>query len=156
MASQVNERETNSLGNSEKLGREERSKTSAKRSFHQLRTKGKVNVRASKFEPSTNTNEISVNRMDIAPTTILAQIGARNANSVGKKFWGWYTLTAEDIKEVGCNVKPTPLKENPYHADIVIPVILETDDRKNAIREYARDLAYRAEFLPWGEWTNEI
>ena len=156
MADQVKEQETNPLGNSETFGRDERSEKRAKRSFRQLKTNGKAKVRASIFEPPKNSNEISVNRMDLASETKLAEIGMRNANLIGKNFWGWYIFTTEDIIGVGCSVGSTPSKDNPFHADIFIPVELETEGYRHAIKQYAISLAYCADFLPWGEWTNEI
>ncbi len=56
----------------------------------------------------------------------------------------------------GCSVRPSPLDNNPYHADILIPVPLDSEERRYAVIEYARDLAYRATFLPWGEWTDKL
>lgn len=53
-------------------------------------------------------------------------------------------------------MEPSPSDENPYHADIIIPVALDAEERRDEVREYARDLAYHSEFLPWGEWTDEI
>ncbi|MCY4201540.1 MAG: hypothetical protein OXC63_14705 [Aestuariivita sp.] len=86
----------------------------------------------------------------------LAALGEQNAGMSGKKFWGWYTITAENVEQVGCRVFPTPLDGSPYHADIVMPVALGTKVRRDAIREYAIGLAYCTEFLPWGEWTQEV
>ncbi len=111
---------------------------------------------ASKFEPPKDTNEISVNRMDLAPSVTLAELGVRNAGLSGKKFWGWYTLVAGDVKDIGCKAIPTPLDDNPYHADIPMPVSLDAEDRRDALKEYAIELAYRATFVPWGEWTSEV
>ncbi|MCY4191924.1 MAG: hypothetical protein OXD42_11520 [Rhodospirillaceae bacterium] len=156
MTSQIDEQEIVPLGKDERLGREERSKTSAKRSFRRLKAEGKAQVHASKFEPPRNTNEISVNRLDLASEATLAELGAQNASMSGKEFWGWYTILASDVEEVGCRTIPTPLDGNPYHADIVVPVTLDAEDRRDTIREYAIDLAYRATFVPWGEWTSEI
>ena len=94
--------------------------------------------------------------MDLAPTATMAELGRRNALPSGKSFWGWYTLTAGDVEAVGCSVKPSPSDDNPYHADILIPVPFDAEERRDAVVEYARDLAYHATFLPWGEWTSEL
>ena len=143
------------LDKDETLGRDERSETRAKRCLRQLRSVGDVKVHASKFEPPRNSNEISVNRMDLASNKVLAELGKQNAIKTEKKFWGWYTIMVEDVEKVGCRVVPTPSDDNPCHADIVMPVALDTEDSKDALREYARDLAYHAKFLPWGEWADE-
>ncbi len=153
------------IEDSETFGRDERSVsgTRAKSMFRQLKKGGKANVKAAVFEPPRNTNEISVNRLSLATKNTLAEIGERNANLMKcprsghkNKFWGWYTLTASDIRESGCSIKPTPLNDNPYHADIVVPVSPEAEKSKDAFREYAKVLAYRAKFVPWGKWTTEM
>ena len=89
--------------------------------------------------------------MDFAPEAELAEIGSRNAEHSGNTFWGWYTFTALDVEEVGCSVRFSPLPDNPYHGDIVLPVALDAEDRRDALREYAMGLAYRAMFQPWGD-----
>ena len=94
--------------------------------------------------------------MDLAPKATLAEMGVRNASLSGKEFWGWYILTVKDIEDVGCKIIPSPLEDNPYHADILVPVALDAKDRKDALREYAIGLAYSATFSPWGEWPSEI
>lgn len=141
------------IAKTEKLGREEQFQSDAKRAYRRLKTDGKARVRVSKFIPPKSTNEISTNRMDLAPVATMAELGTRNASLSGKRFWGWYTLAADDVEEVGCRVQPSPLDDNPYHADILIPVALDAEDRKDAIREYAMGLAYHADFCPWGDWT---
>ena len=156
MISQTDKQEPKPLEKGEKLGRDERSRTSARRSFRRLKAEGRARVPATKFEPPNNTNEISVNRMDLTPTVTLAELGVRNARLINKQFWGWYTLTAGDVENVGCRVASTPLDDNPYHADIVVPVPLDAEDRKDTLREYAIGLAYSSTFVPWGEWTSDI
>ncbi|MCY4301295.1 MAG: hypothetical protein OXC68_06110 [Aestuariivita sp.] len=156
MTIQIDEQETTLFGHDEKLGRDERSESGAKRSFRRLRAEGGVRVHASKFEPPRNTNEISVNRMDLASAAVLAELGTQNASTSGRRFWGWYTIMMKDVEEVGCCVVPTPLDGNPYHADIVVPIALDAEDRKDVLREYARDLAYHATFVPWGEWIKKV
>ena len=69
-----------------------------------------------------------------------------------KSFWGWYVLSVIDVEEVGCSVKPSLYRDNSYHADIIVPVALDADDRQNELREIAIDLAYRANFQSWGDW----
>ena len=93
--------------------------------------------------------------MDKAPAATMAELGTRNAESNGKSFWGWYIITAGDVERVGCNVSASPSEDNPYHADIIIPVPLDTEERRDTVIEYARDLAYHAEFRPWGSWSSE-
>ena len=94
--------------------------------------------------------------MDFASMDSLAAMASRNAEKLGKRFWGWYTLTAADIREANCDIQSTPLEGNPYHADVTVPVNLDAEDRTDALRETAMDLAARAKFFPWGNWIKEI
>lgn len=135
----------------ENLGREERSRSSAKRAHGKLAKGEPGHARVNKFTPPRNCNDLSVNRMDFAPEGELAAIACRNAEHSGQAFWGWYTLTVADVEEVGCAARPSPLLDNPYHADIVLPVAVDAEDRRDALREYAMGLAYRATFRPWGD-----
>ena len=153
MNKQLGEGIPGSIEKGDRLGREERSQRNARRSFRRLKREGEARAPVSRFDPPKDSNEISVNRMDLVPVATMAELGMRNASSSGKSFWGWYILTAEDVEEVGCSVKPSPSDDNPYHADIVIPVALDAEERQDEVIEYARDLAYHATFLPWGEWT---
>lgn len=137
------------------LGREEYSEKSAKYAHRNRDTKSRGGPRVRKFLPPRDKNEISVNRLGLASDSVLAEIGNRNAASQQKSFWGWYVLTASDIREADCNVEPSPLPKNPYHADIEVPVALDANDRRDALFEYARDLAYCAKFQPWGNWTED-
>ena len=139
----------------ERLGREESSERNARKAFRRQREDGEDWAPVSKFKPPGNSNEISVNRMDMAPPGDIAEIGQRNASRLKKSFWGWYILSASDVKSTGCSVLPSPLLDNPYHADVVVPVPPDAEDRRDAMTEFARDLAYCATFLPWGDWTGE-
>ena len=140
----------------DRLAREEWSRRSARRSFRKRIQKMRERVPVARFMPPKNSNEISVNRLDLTSDEEMASIGVRNARNLEKEFWGWYVLTARDVEEEGCAVRSSPLLDNPYHADIVLPVPLDAEDRKNALREYAMGLAYRAAFQPWGEWTKDV
>lgn len=138
----------------DKLGREEWSESAAKKSYRRYLVEGMARAPVARFKPPKNSSEISVNRMDLAPAETMAELGKRNAESNGKSFWGWYILTAGDVEGVGCSVSASPLEDNPHHADIIIPVPLDAEERRDAVIEYARDLAYHAEFRPWGSWSN--
>ena len=153
MNERLGEEAPGSIAKEDRLGREERSQKSARRSFRRLKEEGKARVPVLRFKSPRNSNEIPVNRMDLAPVDTMAELGMRNARSLGKSFWGWYILTTGDVEGVGCSVKPSPLDDNPYHADIVIPVALDAEGRRDDVIEYATGLAYHSTFLPWGEWT---
>lgn len=145
-----------SIEPTDKLGREERSESGAKRAIRRLDAMGGARAPVARFKPPKGSNEISVNRMGLAPDDQMAEIGMKNAESLNKSFWGWYILSAGDVEAVGCSLRLSPLLDNPYHADIIIPVALDAEDTRDALIEFARDLAYHATFQPWGDWTKEL
>lgn len=137
----------------DELGREERSQSGAKRAYRRRGRTGDRRVSVDRFKPPKNSNEISVNRMRLASNLEMAQIGMRNASLQNKLFWGWYIISAGDVEAVGCAVLVSPLPDNEYHADIVFPVALDAEDRRDLLIEYAMGLAYHARFCAWGDWT---
>ena len=141
-----------SISAEEKLGREEHWERDAKHAFRNRNTNSRRGPRFRKFLPPNNSNEISVNRLGLASNSEMAEIGICNATALKKSFWGWYVLSVIDVEQVGCNVKPSPYRDNPYHADIIVPVALDAEERRYELIEIARDLAYRAIFQWWGDW----
>ena len=86
--------------------------------------------------------------MDHADLGELAELAQKNTTLANRELWGWYTLSAAQIREVNCDVHSSPLPTNPYHADILIPVDPSANESKDAIRQYAHDLALNAHFVP--------
>ena len=143
------------IANHEKLGRHEWSGTSARKvQGRQIRGES-LRVQVNRFKPPDNSCELSVDRMDHATLGKLAELAEQNTTRQNVSLRGWYTLSATDVAEAKCNVQSSPFPENPYHADIVIPVNLGAADSRDALIEYAWDLAYRAGFEPWGGWQSE-
>ena len=89
--------------------------------------------------------------MNFADASVLAELAKNNTTRSNPTFMGLYTLSKGDVTEADCNVQSSPLTSNPYHADILIPVNLHTADSRDALTEFARDLAYRAKFESWGD-----
>ena len=134
------------------LGREESSESTAKKVYRNRHSKSRGGPSVRRFKAPKNSNKISVNRLGFATDSEMAEIGIQHAAALRKEFWGWYVLNAGDVEEVGCAVDPSPALDNRYHADIVVPVALDAKERNEELIEYARDLAYRASFRPWGDW----
>ena len=111
-------------------------------------------MQVNKFLPPDESCELSVDRMNLADRSELAELALKNTTRKDPSLRGWYTLSAGDVAEAKCNVQPSPWPGNPYHADILIPVDLRAADSRDALMEYARDLAYRADFEPWGDWQD--
>ncbi len=142
---------------SDQLGREARSQTEARKALRKQKRGMVGHARMTVFRPPDNASEISVNRMGFASDAEMAEIGIRNAAADrGRLFWGWYILSAGDIGAAGCSVEPSPTRDNPYHADIVMPVALGAEDRRDALTEYAKDLSDCAIFRPWGSWVDGV
>ena len=106
--------------------------------------------------PPKGSCELSVDRMDHATREELAGLAEKNTTRHNPLLWGWYTLSAAEVGEAKCSVKSSPWEGNPYHADILIPVNLGAADSRDDLMEYARDLAYCAEFVSWGDWPDAV
>ena len=57
----------------------------------------------------------------------------------GASFYGWAVVTADAASADGRQVLATPLSNNPYHADIVLPELAAHNLRTQ--REHAQKLA---------------
>ena len=60
-----------------------------------------------------------------------------------KEFRGWAILNVNDASANGRTVVPSPLEENPYHADICLN-LPDDDERRERQKEHSVDLAARA------------
>ncbi len=60
-----------------------------------------------------------------------------------RKFRGWVILIVHDAAANGRTVVPSPLEDNPYHAEICLD-LPDGEDRRDIQKEHALDLAARA------------
>ena len=115
------------------------------------------------FFDSDASGEISVHRLTpragdipsaesgLASDETMAKIGDRDAAARGAKegttrtFYGWGELSVQDAAGDGRKVLATPLPENPWHADIILP---SADVGDKARRQHAENLAGRAIWRP--------
>ena len=120
-------------------------------------------VPSSVFFDSPASGAISVHRLTSRPGEIpaadsglasdetMAEIGDRDAAERGAKdgttrtFYGWGELSVQDAAEDGRKVIASPLPENPWHADIILPA---ADVGDKARRRHAENLAARAIWRP--------
>ena len=89
--------------------------------------------------------EISTNLYDCVPLADATKYGDVRAKDAGaREIRGWLVIPGEVGRRNGRSVNRTPLPENPYHADIVLPEAhAETwEDAEVHLRE----------FLSSGEW----
>ena len=122
------------IGQDEELGR---SVFSRRRAIRARRSR----VPADVFLEKEGEPKISVERLSVAPpdeaTEIAEAVAAkRNANAT---FCGWAVLTASSARENGREALASPIENNPYHADIVLPEAA-VEDREEQKR-HALELA---------------
>ena len=118
------------MASGENLGRSVLSSSQARRArrsrvpFHLfLEKKGKTHL--------------SVDRLDIAPQEEAVQIADRMAAARHRAFYGWAVVVVEEASANGRQVIASPLHENPYHADIILPdaVIEDREEQKRHAKE---------------------
>ena len=83
--------------------------------------------------------KISVDRLSVAPLEDVVKISERVAAERGASFYGWAIVAAKRIRENRREVIATPLSDNPYHADILLPKSA-VEDRENQ-QQHAQELA---------------
>lgn len=83
--------------------------------------------------------KISVDRMSVAPLEEVVKVAERVAAGRDASFYGWAIVTAKRIRENKREVVATPLPENPYHAEILLPEGA-AEDREEQQR-HAQELA---------------
>lgn len=89
---------------------------------------------------------ISVDRLDSAPSldklVEIADIAAVNRQ---RSFYGWAILKAEKAINDGREVLASPQKNNPYHADIILPD--EATEKLEIQQSHAQQLADSATWM---------
>ena len=70
---------------------------------------------------------LSVDRLDLAPPEEAIEIAERVAAGRRATFYGWAVVAADRAAANGRRVAATPLPDNPYHADVVLPDIAVED-----------------------------
>lgn len=140
----------------EELGRVITSRREAKRV-----RRGRSPVRS--FLPKRGERRLSVDRLTFAPLAEAIANGERVAQarqqghlrtagrpSTDVHFCGWSVISVLAARATDCSVEATPIEGehgtgNPYHADIVLPRRVETDDieRKRYAQRLARAAVWR-------------
>lgn len=100
---------------------------------------------ASPFDLSVNRlapepgQEPPADRPDLVSDRVIAQISDHRAKRLGRNFYGWAVLSVEHAEQEGRMVLATPQKDNPWHADIRLPV--EAKENIRIRRRHATRLA---------------
>lgn len=101
-------------------------------------------------------NCISVDRMDHASDEEMALLADARGEGRNSEFYGWATLNAADAAgAVSLNdaiyrraIEASPLRENPYHANIVMALPDANLERRDIQKQHALALAANAEWRP--------
>lgn len=91
-------------------------------------------------------NRISVDRMDHAERSEMARLATvrgRGRGNGGKDLQGWAVLSVRDAATNGRTVTPSPLPDNPFHADIYLN-LPDDGERRDMQKQHSVDLAARA------------
>ena len=127
----MTDKENCSLDGLETLGRDIISKSRAKRA-----SRGKI-PRDIFGGSRSETNKISVNRLDVGERTVMVQLSRERAANIvnGKEFYGWAVLKVEEVTSEGTReVIASPLPLNPYHADIILLDLPDDEDECRMVR----------------------
>jgi hypothetical protein len=105
--------------------------------------RGKIPPRA--FRERIGIRELSVDRLAFGHHGEIAQI--HDTERSGQQFYGWAKITVNDASGSGRKVIASPTGLNPYHAEIILPemVDVDADEEQN---QHALSLAMRAVWLP--------
>ena len=83
--------------------------------------------------------EISVDRVDLVSSTEAARIADGVATARNATFHGWAVITAKQACASERQTVATPRRDNPYHADIVLPDSAAEDRERQ--KRHAHELA---------------
>lgn len=108
-------------------------------SSKQARRARSAGVRLNVFLERPGQLKISVDRLSLAPVDVADAMAESVAAARGANFYGWAVITAGAASADGRCVLATPLPDNPYHADIVLPELAAHNLRTQ--REHAQKLA---------------
>ena len=102
------------------------------------------------FKSKPQTTEISVDRLDLAPTRKVAEVAKRITEQHNKVFYGWGVLVYRSIFLIGFTAKESPDLDssNDYHASLYFP---DSGEEKDKRVDFARELAEMATWLPCPE-----
>ena len=86
--------------------------------------------------------KMSVDRIDLAGRQEATVIADRDAAARDATFYGWAALTADQIRTDGRQAVASPSRDNPYHADIILPSLAGCDWEEQ--KRHAHQLADEA------------
>lgn len=93
-----------------------------------------------------DTRFLSVDRLRDDWLTEATSVVVKYDEGRNRTFYGWATISRNDAMGNGREVEPSPLPDNRYHADIVLPLMVMFD--KNEYEKHAIELAAQARWQP--------
>lgn len=112
-------------------------------SIRDARRAREQSVRTPSFLARKGDNKLSADRLSVAPEQKTVRTGERVAQArqdgiilkCGKpsrdvRFEGWNVVEVARAGDLGCEVVASPTEENCYHADIVLPESVRTDEEE--------------------------
>ncbi|WP_428099572.1 hypothetical protein [Candidatus Rariloculus sp.] len=126
------------IASGENLGRSVLSSGQAKRA-------GRLRVPFHLFLEKEGETRLSVDRLDVAPPGESVEIADRMAAARHRTFYGWAVVVFLDASAKGRRVIASPLLDNPYHVDIVLPdsTIEDREEQKRHAQELADASTWR-------------
>ena len=82
---------------------------------------------------------VSVDRLSAAPSEEATSIASAVGEKRGASFYGWAFLPASRARENGRETVASPIEDNPYHADIILPEAASEDREEQ--KRHAQELA---------------
>ena len=96
--------------------------------------------------------DVSVDRLTMPSAEDAEAIAGRVAAARNSTFYGWAVVTAAEAQKNDRRVVPSPLPDNPRHADVVLPQAV-TDDREEQKR-HAQELADASRWRTAGDGSS--
>lgn len=91
------------------------------------------------FLEREGTIEVSVDRLNFAPETEMSGIADRVAANRNATFYGWAVVVEDRARANGRGAIASPITDNPYHADIILPAPAAEDREEQ--KRHAQELA---------------
>lgn len=134
------------VGDWEELGR----RVFSGKIAHRAATNGKI--KPSVFLEKTGNRKLSVDRLTSVDAAGIAAVVEDAKNAAASRpqppntFYGWAVVTAEAVIRARSTVEDSPLPNNRYHANIILPD--SAVENEEAQKGYAATLAGRAKWKP--------
>lgn len=90
--------------------------------------------------------DLSVDRLREDCLADATDIAVRYDEGRGRTFYGWAAISRSDATQNDREIEPSPQEDNRYHADIVLPPVVISDE--NEYLKHALELAAQARWQP--------